>query len=488
MARVYDSELSKVREYLSEERRESYADFQQAVVGQLTALMNKSALKGRIAEVRSRTDAAGKPRLKTEKKIALKLRRWIKERKARDKIPKVADIHDIAAATLICFYPSDVDLVTKFIEDNPPNAFEIFDEVRVIDTPDYYAVHMILQGKGNYLGATCELQIKTIFTQSWGQKTHDIIYKPPGDIAENLRIHMLKLSNTLRLLDEQSEIVKNLIEEAWRMDRRRRVTAQKSLLSATVESLHPELQAIKDYWSSHEDAITSAEADSAIIIDLDAMFLKAKANTATLTLDLCRLISVYALTRISRDRNDSAIDLIDEYIGTLKRKSISYKQALVVRCNAAMSMGEYEECLDGARRVCELADKENPKGLSALKAYVNYAYYLSEAYYHRAFDEPTGQGKRDTSETDDCATQALKIIKERVNDIDGKDQFEQMYDTVGAVLISCGSTEDEIRKGLDYCRKAVEAAPDKDIQKMLQEFFDLHERRAFRRLLQMDPG
>ena len=72
-------------------------------------------------------------------------------------------------------------------------------------------------------------------------KIHDLMYKPPGDIDERLHNHMNKLGQILTLVDDQSEILKCIIEEAWYMDRKRRDAAQKSLLSGVADDIPVDL-------------------------------------------------------------------------------------------------------------------------------------------------------------------------------------------------------------------------------------------------------
>jgi ppGpp synthetase/RelA/SpoT-type nucleotidyltranferase len=123
-------------------------------------------LAGRICEVKSRAHATPLEPIKSKKKIALKLRKW---RKSNSRA-KIADIHDIAGTTVVCPYPSDVDFIKQFLirmADSHKKEF-VFSDFKPIDRPDYHAFHTVADGQGRFLTFKCELQLKTLFTQSWG--------------------------------------------------------------------------------------------------------------------------------------------------------------------------------------------------------------------------------------------------------------------------------------------------------------------------------
>jgi hypothetical protein len=56
----------------------------------------------------------------------------------------------------------------------------------------------------------------------WGAKTHDLTYKPEAEFDSKLDKHMNILGDVLRLLDDQSEILKELIHDQWNFDKKER--------------------------------------------------------------------------------------------------------------------------------------------------------------------------------------------------------------------------------------------------------------------------
>lgn len=483
MGRIYDQELAEVNAFLDQKSRaKQYYEFQEFIRSKLCEFSAQMELAGRVHEVTSRATSSPE-QLKSRKKIALKLRKWRKDK------PKtaVSDIHDIAGVTVDCPYPSDVKLVVDFINNNKDrfkNEFTIF-KVHEIERPDYRAIHLELDGKGKYLGYKAELQIKTVFAKGWGLKTHDLIYKPPGDIDRRLQSHIDKLGHIIAIVDDQSEIVKSLIEQAWSLDRKRRDVAQKSLLSSFGAHIEPALQGLLDFWHENEAEIGSASVGSDIVVQFDDRLAQYRAEHG-LNHGFCRIVCIYALSRPLRDRNDLALAFIDDWMEGLDQGSAVYKNARSFLCNVLMALGEYEECIQRSKDIVTLAELTPEEFGPILAARLNHAYYLSEAYYHRAFDEPLGGGQRDTEETEQCRKGALECILTLRDQVEASPRRNQLLDTIGAVLITCGETEEQVREGLKVCQLAAADAKGKDGQELLDSFFALHERRAFVRLVQFD--
>jgi ppGpp synthetase/RelA/SpoT-type nucleotidyltranferase len=483
MARIYDKELAEVNTYMDANGRSAkYLEFQAAVLAKLRELTAQPELKGRVYEIVSRASSEHEP-IKSRKKIALKLRKWRKDNRAA----KPSDIHDIAGLTISCPYPSDVGAAKDYIQTNKEKFRGHFsiEDCREIDRPDYRAFHLELRGKGQFVSLRCELQIKTVFARGWGVKTHDLIYKPPGDIDARLQMHIDKLGQVVKLVDDQSEIVRSLIETAWSLDKKRRDAAQRSLLSEFSSAIDAKLSELLEHWKKEEPAISAAAVNSDTILSFDDQ-IDQYADSAPLSLDFCRLVCLYALSRSSRDRNDFALSYVDKWISRLKRDDTVYKRGLVFLCNALMAMGEYEECIQRSKNVIKIA-RQNPSDQNPiLISVLNHAYYLSEAYYHRAFDEPTGGGVRDKEETDKCGVEALRLIERSRPGIEKSKHRNQLLDTVAAVLISCGQSSTQIREGLEIARTTYENAKGKPGHDLIAAFYALHERRAFVRLLKFE--
>ena len=93
---------------------------------------------------------------------------------------------------------------------------------------------------------------------------------------------------------------------------------------------------------------------------------------------------------------------------------------------------------------------------------------------------------RDREETDTCGREALKIALELKSAAEKADRKNQLLDTVGAVLITCGQNEEQVREGLELCRAVLASSADSPGYELMKNFFALHERRAFMRLADFD--
>lgn len=301
---------------------------------------------------------------------------------------------------------------------------------------------------------------------------------------------MNKLGSILKIVDDQSELLKSLIEEAWAMDRKRRDVAQKNLLNRVEgDGVSANIEPILAKWKQNEQEIMTAQVESPIIVEMDKL-IRDYENLQGLSLEFCRVVCLYALTRLSRDRNDFALEYVDEWVSGLDRNEPERRNGLVFMCNALMAMGEYEECLERSKEVIEISEKEPIDLRAQIAAHLNQAYYLSEAFYHRAFDEPWGAGERDTEETEDCRVKALAIIDTWRLQAEKEQQNCRLLDTIGAVLIACGQESQIVKEGLELCRRTADnilaSADASHSHDLFKSFFALHERRAFKKLAEFE--
>ena len=485
MKRVYSEQLGEVQRFLgNSNRRNLFLEFQDVVKREVLRNLETPNHYSLVSEVFSRSDKSPEAPIKTDQKIALKLYKWSRgvEKKER---PKPADIHDVAGVTVVCNYPSDTDAVAELLNNEFSSDFFFFSKVEYRDpreTRGYRAHHAIATGQGKFNGITCEVQIKTSLTMSWGAKTHDLTYKPLGKIDTRLNLYMEKLSSIALILDEQSEILKSLIFDAWEMDEERRNTARHELISGISTSGDRGAEEVARFIESH-----SAElAVSSLSDPLHDRVLNMIGGCCTSqghSKDLCRVAVLYALCRKHGDRNDWAIEKIDEWFDTLDEDLEAQKMALSFRSVSCMALGEYEEAIETAREIIKHTAHSGLPDLHSV-ALANLSYFLAEAYFHRAFDESSGAGELITQGTEECGKEALEIIQSiDVEKISDSAKRFRTLDTKGAVLITCSHQERDIRQGLVLCGQAKAQSVGTVWEETASSFFSLHEKRAFRRLL-----
>jgi ppGpp synthetase/RelA/SpoT-type nucleotidyltranferase len=482
--RVYSDQINRVGKYLDRSnKRSSFKDFQHEVKSHLIRAFERPKQISMVNEVFCRADKDPDNPIKSDKKIAIKLYKWEKSSSAK-KPPRPSDVHDIAGVTVVCYYPSDTDEIAKFLErDFQSSSFRIEkmsfrDPVKM---KGYRAYHAIAKGQGKFHGLNCEIQIKTLLTMSWGAKTHDLTYKPAGDIDDRLNLYMEKLATVALILDEQSEILKSLITDAWEMDSARRDTARMQMLIGINKSDDSSAQEISAFVQENSNALAVANLNDELPCEV-LRLVDDYIEENDYTKEIARVGAVYALTRTYGDKNDWAIELIDDWIEGLEKCSDAENEALVFRSVVCMALGEYEEAVETGRLVVARANAVN-KDRAIMSAMSNLAYFLSEAYYHRAFDDASGAGEVIRDSTDDCAKEALQIVDEIRRRWKMEDIRQQAIDTLGAVLIACSGDEEKIREGLSLCNQARDMAEGSDYFEAAKLFFSLHEKRAFRKLL-----
>ena len=138
--------------------------------------------------------------------------------------------------TISVTYPSDVNVVCKFIDDlcnknelyacffnqsenakiNQNNLIKIqtsFGSIR--SNRGYYACHYYLRRNKTPDDPIVEVQIKTVLHDAWGLKTHDLTYKNPIPIDKNISNNFTVLGDSLSNLDMQSDFLRQFIHKSY---------------------------------------------------------------------------------------------------------------------------------------------------------------------------------------------------------------------------------------------------------------------------------
>ena len=125
------------------------------------------------------------------------------------------DIEDLAGIRIICFYPSDIDIINNLIKKH----FNILSEENKLDKLDddkfgYRSTHFILKVKEEWLcvpnfkgleSLKVELQVRTILMHAWADVSHKLLYKKEADVPKPLRRELNLLSAVFELADKQFE-------------------------------------------------------------------------------------------------------------------------------------------------------------------------------------------------------------------------------------------------------------------------------------------
>jgi ppGpp synthetase/RelA/SpoT-type nucleotidyltranferase len=461
---AWEGLLEEVRHFL-ENNRASYINVLSHLQAELAGIRHHPEVNGLIYSVYSRSDKQQGEPLKKEEKIAQKLFREREKRTCR-----VSDLDDIIGLTIVVNFPSDRDAVADYLHrDGVLSTFSIVERQLKMDK-GYHAIHLTVRGETiNYPDILAEVQIKTMLHDGWSAKTHDLTYKPRGALDTALLRHMQILGEVLRHLDDQSELIKNTILEDWNLDAKRREAARQ-ILFRLLDSpgLDPELVALAKEIEGEKASLAVAR-----VVDPRMKVINTKVRGLVDRIgygrDICRFLTYFASLRAAGDINVLALNAVENWFGNCKTPSDKVGP-LHFRSMTHYALGGFARAAEHAREALDFCQR-NSLEREIIVAQGNLAYFLSELALGMTDSDP------------DLFEEAKKLSEAALEKAPD-DLKPGMMDTRGAVLIACGC-ETEVRDGLALCKTAFDRAS--DAQKPVAEaFFRLHERRAFRRLLEWD--
>lgn len=131
----------------------------------------------------------------------------------------VEEIEDICGLRIICFYLTDVNKISKLIEEE----FEVVNSVDKTENLNenefgYRSRHYVVKVKPEWCNVPnykelkdlkAEIQIRTISMHAWAAIEHKLSYKSKGSAPSSLRRRLYKISALLELVDEQFEKVRD---------------------------------------------------------------------------------------------------------------------------------------------------------------------------------------------------------------------------------------------------------------------------------------
>jgi ppGpp synthetase/RelA/SpoT-type nucleotidyltranferase len=218
---------NEVNQFL-DRRKGDYVKLLRMTQEELVRFKDRFQFRDAIYRIYSRADKQlGGEAFKTPEKITKKLMDW----RAKRSSTKVHDIHDIIGITVVVYFETQRDLVAAgLLKRGALGKVRVFDR-EPKESDGYYAVHMKFASDEPGLDRLKgELQVKTLLHDGWAAKTHDIVYKPPIQLSDDVRKHTNILGETLQLVEKQSEIIRGLIEREIERENRRRRAAQATLM------------------------------------------------------------------------------------------------------------------------------------------------------------------------------------------------------------------------------------------------------------------
>ena len=458
---TYEELYEDVRQFLDTRRRSTYVDANREMRTIFTGFSRRPHIAGSIYRIYSRGDKQNGEELKEPSKIAEALRKL----KDEDASKSPLDVPDILGLTIVCVYPKDIKMVKSFIDEEVSKGnFKKVSENRA-NKDGYKAFHYALQlpKSHDFHSPICEVQIKSVLHDAWAAKTHDLTYKPRGELDKRIDRQMGVLGNTLATIERQSEIIREIIEERWSLDETRKRAARQELLKKLGEAKErqKDIQAIVDDLEQNRESYSSKPLDSPELDNVQKKILKITGDKYNAT--SCRLMALLASVRDNHDMDRTALDWINRWSATASGSEKT--RAVILNGLVLFCFGRVEEAIRVAQRALQLA--KNNRRLR-LKAKGGLAYYYTEL---------VGSA---TGTTLHAERNARRLIKEILTEL-GDPKPAWARDTQGAVLIAFGKRPIDVSTGLDYCKEAQEKAP-MDDREIANAFYRIHERRAQRRL------
>ena len=456
-----NEEVEQIRKKLGNNNRRKLEAFQGEVVAWLGVYVAAEGQK----HVRF---VIPRPEIKNLKNVVDKINKYRRLQKPDERPYDLNDINDLVGAKILCPYPSDVQAVLDWLYTQrkynvKPSRNQARKEMEEKERDrGYRGYNFVLRPRGREPTENrFELQVKTLTEEAWDAKTHGVSYKPTGEIEPQLLEHMRLLSKALVVIDDQSEVLKNQIkqEEAeLELDQRAAVSILLSALAPDTDK-----RQLKELGFP-EDPSRFQKKDSPRIYKK----IKRLEEQEGLSALICRC---YALLGVcdGRDQFRSEAEVAASHYASQERNWRGYR----VLSHVHWGLGNFEQAIEYTGKEIELLQNElaSMKGVTAEdlklknnleeeleKAKNEFVYWVCEA--------------KDESKLE----QASKYLQE----IDCESSAAAM-DTLGFFKIVFGKDRDEIDKGREFIKKAVDIATSSE-KDTASSFYLKHERLALRQL------
>lgn len=168
----------------------------------------------------------------------------------------IDDITDQCGLRIILFYPSDVDIASKLIDDELHVLPEYSIDKRTLLETDqfgYLSVHKVITLRENrsklkewssFNSLKAEIQIRTVLQHSWAAISHELQYKHEKEIPSTFRRKLVRLSGLLELADEEFQDLKD--------QRKELVTQLTDDIAASNLSIELNLDSLLQYFATSE--------------------------------------------------------------------------------------------------------------------------------------------------------------------------------------------------------------------------------------------
>ena len=431
--RVYHVEVETIEQIKDffEPKDDSYRKVLKMIRRSLDDYRDSTEGRKAIYRIATRRDYQGE-----ELKTAASIQRKLIEKRAEKPTYDLFDIEDIVGCRVVCVYPTDVDVVRKYIWDHWREWGLRKPKGESKNTKQgYRAYHFTVSPRGLLGHYNCEIQLVTMLQEAWSFKTHDLLYKPKEAVREEHENTAKLLSDSLRVVDKQSQILEREIQKKRREEAERKDAARKQIMRAICESIEPsqdpQLSGLKDSIERRKNLALGKIED--LVDRVDSLAQK----RGWADLNLCRIASSLATERLGDELNAWALGLIDQHIANVGDENKGHGH--LFKGLTLWALGE-EGAVEESEKALEYGNTLKDKAL-IYDAKANIAYFIADL------------------ESEELKDLALKYSEEAQKDAPGPDNL----DTYGYVRIVFGEDFKQVQKGWDACKKAYKRDTDKEL-------------------------
>lgn len=450
------------------------------LLGDVVVICNtlKAEMKGQIPgsfvikQVYSREDKQSGNPFKTRPKMAKALDRLRRTEPGANP----TQIDDVIGITVVVHYPDEICLVRERLLHRMAQLSAI-EHDKPVDSNGYRARHIVFQSNvPRHAPLRCEVQIKTMLHNSWAQKTHDLNYKPQGQIDQRLADMMQGFGHALQSIEVQSQLLRTLILERWNAEVERRALVRK-LSFDVLPIFQRNYLAFSPAATLLYDQIRQDDGGSPRSPDQIAEFFKQISGLASASPREMTWLSLL-LARISSDQEHLEVagmqthellrraDLLTS--GQIDKDEISYLPLALSACGdlqGAIDQSEYlltgrPELDEDVRRVVKF----------------NLANFLVE---NACFGSPLNG-----DEAAAASARISSLLKECAEF--NNHNASAFLDLEAMTTVAFSSSPPALRAAIDLLYGAKQKAIPEE-EEIAAAYFELHVRVAWRKLLELEP-
>lgn len=398
-------------------------------------------------------------------KITTKLIKW-RYKYSIDSMPR--DLHDIIAASVVVYYNSDIDQVISHIKDTCERynlriyPYKSGEDTKHYTKYGYHAQHLVFVSLNTELhGLKCEVQIKTLLHDAWHAKIHGLIYKPQGYLSAEHKEIMESFAESIQAIEMQSQTIRKLVTQEWQDAEDLRHVARTTMIDWLREKKFADKTINRKYKSilretqTNKSIIQNCNTRDKVISDLIEKVTQLKSKDRGLDA-AWRLMVYIASVRKDTSLNHIAKDFVRDWLKSIDNAALGALYASFAYYN----MGERSGAIKELREFLRQSDKPDWDH-RALK--FNLFYYLIEEA--------------------SCSWQGISEIQAECDRLKRDLESENWADiaegtkngTIGYYHIVFGRSREEIRKGINMCRRTDGS------ENLNSKFVQLHEEIGWRR-------